>query len=812
MAKGIKKPHESALPPVLALWFADKGWAPHPHQLAMLGCARAGQSALLMAPTGGGKTLAGFLPTLAELAEKPVKGLHTLYISPLKALAADIHRNLQKPIGEMKLAIDVEMRTGDTSSSRRQRQLSRPPNILLTTPESLELLLSYADAGNLLKTVRRVIIDEVHALAPGKRGHLAALCLSALRDHSPGLTVTGLSATAFESEKLARWLGEGARIVTAASAAPPVVELLHTDRRVPWSGYMGTYAIADIYAAVKRARTCIIFVNTRAQGELLFQQLWEANAENLPIALHHGSLEREHRLMVEALMGQEKLRAIVATASLDLGLDWGNVDLVLQVGAPKSISRLLQRIGRSNHRLDTPSEALLVPCNRFEMIESMAVMQAIDDGVIDGDPLREGTLDVLAQFVMNSACGKGFVADELYAQVIRASPYAHVTRETFDAVVAFVAHGGYALRVYERFQRIELNGEGRWVASQIAARRHRMNSGTIIEYETLRVHLRKGKSRSTKDLGQIEELFIQGLLPGDTFLFAGQLLRFRKVHENRVETEPAKGERPKIPSFKGGRMPLSVSVAERVRRFIHDEASWPALPAPIQEWLGLQKYRSSLPDEKTLLVESFLHEGLEHAVLYTFAGRNANQTLGLLLSHRMERTGMLPLGFVANDYALALWGLKAVNDPAGLLADSLAQETCDHWIESSQMARRAFRDVAIIAGLVERRHPGGRKTGRQVTISTDLIYDVLRKYEPDHILLQAVREDVTSRLADIERLRETLARLPVRHVRLSRVSPLAVPLLLEISIEKIKGEGETALLDSAWREATGDALLKEARA
>lgn len=800
------------LPPAFLTWFAKRKWQAYPHQLAMVNAFQRGESTLLIAPTGGGKTLAGFLPTLVDLAKNKHKGLHTLYISPLKALAADIHRNLQAPIAEMGLDISVELRTGDTSSSRRQRQIKKPPHILLTTPESLELLLSYPNAAELMGNIKRIIIDEAHVLAPGKRGHLTSLCLSHLKRINPALTITGLSATVADPRLLADWLAKDAGILYAQAKTAPVIQLMETETRVPWSGYMGTYAIHDIYEAVKQAGTTLIFVNTRAQAELLFQQLWEINRDELPVALHHGSLERDHRQRVEALMNAGGLRAIVATASLDLGLDWGAVDLVIHVGGPRSISRLLQRIGRSNHRLDVPSEAILVPCNRFEMIECIAVMQAITEGVIDGEPLLPGTLDVLAQFVMNSACGEGFDADVLYSEIIAAHPYRHITRETFERVIAFVANGGYALRAYDRFQRIALNEEGRWIASPVAVKRHRMNTGTIVEYETLRVALRNPRSRKTLDLGQIEEFFIQGLQPGDTFLFAGRLLRYKGIYENRVEVEKGTGERPKIPSFKGGRLPLSISVAERVRAMIEDKKAWKSLPVSIQNWLAVQEERSVIPGADTLLAESFIFEKNDHLVLYSFAGRSANQTLGMLLTYHMEQAGLLPLGFVANDYALAVWGLKPVENPGSLLKRALSEESCDQWIETSQMSRRAFRDVAIIAGLVERRAPGKKKTGKQVTISTDLIYDVLRKYEPGHILLTATREDVMHRLADIDRLRDLFRESTVNHRKLEKVSPFAVPLLLEISVERIKGKGEVVLLTAEAKEAAGDALMREASA
>jgi ATP-dependent Lhr-like helicase len=806
----IKKRHETLfLPDVFSNWFKSRGWHPHAHQLSMLEATEAGESTLLIAPTGGGKTLAGFLPTLVSLYQTKHKGLHTLYISPLKALAADIQRNLSAPIEEMGLPVTIEMRTGDTSSSRRKRQMMRPPHILLITPESLELMLSYKESFAIFANLKRVIIDELHVLAPGKRGHLTALCLARLKSISPSLTLTGLSATIAQPEDFKQWLGSNTRLIHAAKAAKPDVKLLPVKNRVPWSGYTGLYALKDIYEAVKNAKTTIIFVNTRVAAELFFQKLWEINEDGLPIALHHGSLDREHRLKTEAMMAAGKLRAIIATASLDLGIDWGAVDLVIQVGGPRSISRLLQRIGRANHRLDEPSPAYLVANNRFEMVECLAVMQAIDDGIMDGEPIGRGPLDVLTQFVMNCACAGGFKPGELYREITSVMPYQDISYATFEDVISFIAHGGYSLRAYAQYQRILKDEHGIYTATPEAIKRHRMNLGTIVEYETLRVSMRRPGSRKAHDLGQVEEYFIQGLLPGDTFIFAGQLLRFKGVRDMRVEVEPAKGDKPKVPAFKGGRLPLSQSLADRVRLLMEHSGN-EALPKEISEWLYQQKLRSALPGQDFMLAETFKHERLHHFLLYSFAGRIANQTLGLLISQKMEAASLLPLGFIANDYTLMFWGLKEVSDPQLLITQALSQENSEQWIETSQMARRAFRDIAVISGLVERRHPGRKKTGRQVTMSTDLIYDVLRKYEPEHILLKATRQEVESKLADTAHLQELVSSQPVRHMKLTKISPLAIPLMLEMGSETVKGQAQNVLLQGISLDAEGDMLFEEA--
>ena len=483
-------PLDALLPSSLAPWFARRGWTPHPHQLAMIEAAQAGRSVLLTAPTGGGKTLAGFLPSLIELTREPVAGLHTLYISPLKALAVDIHRNLVSPVAELSLPVRLETRTGDTPPARRARQRIDPPQMLMTTPESLALMLSHDDADKTFGGLRSVIIDEVHALAGSKRGDLLSLGLARLSRLAPQARHIGLSATIAWPDELAAWLGSGGKTVhhIAADAGPlPQVEMLEPGDTLPWAGHMALYAMGEVYKAIERHRSVIVFVNTRAQAELVFQELWRRNDKNLPIALHHGSLAVEQRRKVEAAMAEGKLRAVVATSSLDLGIDWGEIDLVVQIGAPKGVSRLTQRIGRANHRLDEPSAALLVPANRFEVLECRAAIAAIDARELDGDKPRAGGLDVLAQHILGMACAAPFKADELYAEVTSAAPYRMLARKDFDDALAFVEHGGYALKEYERWRRLFHDSQDRYnIVSPQVARHYRMNIGTIIESVMLR--------------------------------------------------------------------------------------------------------------------------------------------------------------------------------------------------------------------------------------------------------------------------------------------------------------------------------------
>jgi ATP-dependent helicase Lhr and Lhr-like helicase len=799
----------ASLPPCFAAWFASRGWQPHPHQLAVLQAAAEGASCLLIAPTGGGKTLAGFLPSLIELAgQRGRRGVHTLYVSPLKALTTDIARNLSAPIAEMALEVRCETRTGDTPQNRRLRQRLSPPDILLTTPESLALLLSYPEAPQMFARLACVVIDELHALALAKRGQLLALGLTRLARFAPGARLVGLSATVDRPALLQAFLARGgrpARLIDGGPGPEPDVTIL-LPARMPWAGHYGTYAAPALYEVIKAAGTTLVFVNTRAQAELLFRELWRRNDDHLPIALHHGSLAIEQRRRVEAAMGRGALKAIVCTSSLDLGIDWGDVDLVVQIGAPKGVSRILQRIGRANHRLEEPSRALLVPGNRFEVLECRAAIDAIREHTLDGEAPHPGGLDVLAQHLVGVACCGPFDADRLFAEVRGAQPYAELSRRDFDEVLEFVATGGYALGVYERYRRLRRGQDGRWqLADRRLARRYRMNVGTIVEAPMLRVRV-KGRRQM---LGQIEEWFVNWLRPGDVFLFAGRSLRFEGVRETFAEVTLAPaGREPTVPSYLGTRMAFTTHLSARVRGYLADPARWQGLPEEVLEWLRLQRARSVLPAADQLLVETFPRRGRHFMVSYAFVGWNAHQTLGMLLTRRMERFGLKPLGFNASDYMLAIWSLEPVADPAALFDVEILGEELEDWMAESTLLKRTFRNVAVVAGLIERRQPGTEKTGRQITGNSDLIYDVLRKHEPDHVLLRATRAEAAVGLMDVRRLADLLVSVQgkIVHRRLDRVSPLAVPVLIEIGKESVAGAADEALLDEAEAELIAEAL------
>ena len=821
-------PAPPMLPKRFADWFAARGWQPRPHQLALVEQAQAGNSVLLVAPTGGGKTLAGFLPTLIDLADTPRRArkpvLHTLYISPLKALAVDVARNLESPVAEMALPVRIETRTGDTPLARRQRQRHAPPDILLTTPEQLALLLAHPAAPRLFETLQTVVLDELHALSNSKRGDLLALGLARLSTYAPGHRRVGLSATVKDPAPLRRYLRPQtggvehlAELVLVPGGARPRIGISASEEYVPWAGHLARHAMGDVMAAIRTATTALVFVNTRAQAERTFQELWRINDDNLPIALHHGSLSPEQRRKVEAAMTKGTLRAVVATSTLDLGIDWGAVDKVICIGAPKGAARLVQRIGRANHRLDEPSEALLVPANRFEVLECHAARDAVLAGEMDGMSPRPGALDVLAQHVLGTACAAPFDPAALYEEVRTAAPYAALTRPDFDAVVDFVATGGYALRRYDRYARLRPTPEGRLrLAHPRLAQQYRLNVGVIVEDPMVAIKL-QGKGRPAggggRKLGELEEYFVEQLSAGDTFVFAGEVLRFEGLREDAAYVTRASDPEAQIPSYNGGKFPLSTFLAARVREMVSRPESWDQLPGPVGEWLRIQEARSTIPLPGQLLVETFPRNKRHYLCCYPFEGRLAHQTLGMLLTRRLERGGYRPLGFVANEYALCVWAARdmAGADMAALFDQDMLGDDLDAWLAESNLYKRSFRTCAMIAGLIQRRFPGQEKSGKQVTFSSDLIYDVLRQHEPDHVLLRATYADAGTGLLDISRLSDMLARVKDRIVtrKLARVSPLAVPALLEISKEMVAGAVDEDILQENEDSLIADAMRVE---
>lgn len=795
------------LPQKFQNWINKRNWGLHTHQIDVLTNSDR-KSQLLIAPTGSGKTLSGFLPTLIELDRVNFSGLHTVYVSPLKALAADIKRNLMIPIEEMGLNIKVEDRTGDTTAKTKRRQRIDPPQILLTTPESLALLISFPEANALFANLERIIIDEIHALVENKRGHQLLLAISRLQSISKNLRKLALSATVDHPQEIAGFISENDNncpIIFAEPGPDPNISMLHTTASPPWSGAGATYAVPDVLEQISKHKTTLIFHNTRAQAEIFFHNLWLNNQDNLPVAIHHGSLDLAQRKRVEAAITEGELRAVVCTGTLDLGIDWNEVDLVIQVGAPKNIKRLVQRIGRANHTYNTPSKAIIVPANKFEIVECQAALEAVRDKDLDGEPIASGSLDVLCQHILLVACSGKILPAKLFEEIKQIGAYKNLTHEEFKECMGFCIDGGYALNRYEQWHRLKLDPSGNLILRDPRiANKIRMNVGTIQDTETLKVrtHRRSGG----KPLGEIEEAFAASLTKGDTFLIGGKIVRFESLREMIVEVTHNASKQPKIATFMGTKFATSTKLSDRILDSFENQ-SWKDLPADTVNWLNKQKEFSQLPVRNSLLIETFFRKSRHYLVVYGFAGRNANQTLGLILSKKLEELDLAPLGFVANDYATLIWGLEKVENPIQLFKFSEIELGLDKWFSGNALMKRTFKAVASVSGLIDRNLPGLRKSGRQTTFSSDILYDTLVKYDPTHLLLKITKDEAMRGLIDFSRIEEMFKRVDdnIIHKNLPHVSPLAAPMLLEVGTIPIEGQARELLLKNE-----ANSLMKEA--
>ena len=796
-----------ALPQKFQNWINKRNWGLHTHQIDVLTNSDR-KSQLLIAPTGSGKTLSGFLPTLIELDRVNFSGLHTVYVSPLKALAADIKRNLMIPIEEMGLNIKVEDRTGDTTAKTKRRQRIDPPQILLTTPESLALLISFPEANALFANLERIIIDEIHALVENKRGHQLLLAISRLQSISKNLRKLALSATVDHPQEIAGFISENDNncpIIFAEPGPDPNISMLQTTTSPPWSGAGATYAVPDVLEQISKHKTTLIFHNTRAQAEIFFHNLWLNNQDNLPVAIHHGSLDLAQRKRVEAAITEGELRAVVCTGTLDLGIDWNEVDLVIQVGAPKNIKRLVQRIGRANHTYNTPSKAIIVPANKFEIVECQAALEAVRDKDLDGEPIASGSLDVLCQHILLVACSGKILPAKLFEEIKQIGAYKNLTHEEFKECMGFCIDGGYALNRYEQWHRLKLDPSGNLILRDPRiANKIRMNVGTIQDTETLKVrtHRRSGG----KPLGEIEEAFAASLTKGDTFLIGGNIVRFESLREMIVEVTHNANKQPKIATFMGTKFATSTKLSDRILDSFENQ-SWKDLPADTVNWLNKQKEFSQLPVRNSLLIETFFRKSRHYLVVYGFAGRNANQTLGLILSKKLEELNLAPLGFVANDYATLIWGLEKVENPIQLFKFSEIELGLDKWFSGNALMKRTFKAVASVSGLIDRNLPGLRKSGRQTTFSSDILYDTLVKYDPTHLLLKITKDEAMKGLIDFSRIEEMFKRVDdnIIHKNLPHVSPLAAPMLLEVGTIPIEGQARELLLKNE-----ANSLMKEA--
>jgi len=791
--------HDEAVAPFRG-WFAARGWKPFPFQEEVWRAVAAGTSGVLHAPTGTGKTLAAWLGAVARstaLATEggAASGLRVVWITPLRALAADTVRALEEPLaGSSPVARDwsVGLRTGDSSAADRRRLRTNWPPALVTTPESLSILLSLDDAHEIFSSLDTVIVDEWHELLSTKRGVQTELALERLRSLRPGLVTWGLSATlANLDDAVAALVGPSraaeARLVSAVIPRKLEIETLIPEpmERFPWAGHMGMRLLPQVVAAIDRATTTLVFTNTRSQAERWFDAIAAARPDwKKAIALHHGSVDRELRTKAEAGLRKGVTKCVVATSSLDLGVDFGPVEQVLQVGSPKGIARLLQRAGRSGHAPGATGRLVCVPTHALELIECAAARGAVAQGTVEARRPLTSALDCLAQHIVTVACSGGFREAELLAEVRRTRAFAELDDASWKWAIDFAAHGGPALTAYPDYAKI-VERFGRWyVASKAIARRHRMNIGTIAGDATVDVKwLRGGR------LGTVEESFISRLSAGDRFLFAGRplvLFRFDGltawVKRSRVTALL------QVPRWNGGRMPLSTLLSSAVLDLVRD-ASQPgggrAAPrevAAVLPLLEIQSRWSRLPDRDTLLIERWTGRDGHHAFVFPFAGRLVHEGLAALVAWRIARAKPATLTFACTDWGFELAGRDAdiadertwrrLLSPTNLLEDLLA---C---LNTTEMARRHFREIARVAGLVA----SGRKTDRQTQASAGLMFDVLAEHDASNMLLAQARREVLEQQFEFRRLVEALDAIATKDIRIvetRRISPLAFPIWAE---------------------------------
>jgi ATP-dependent Lhr-like helicase len=787
---------------------AARGWSPFPFQREVWDAMARGESGLLHATTGAGKTYAVWLGALQALADADAKRtppLTVVWLTPMRALAADTLRALQSPLPDLAPAWTAGARSGDTSSSERAKQAERLPTVLVTTPESLSLLIARADAQEQLGRTALVVVDEWHELMGNKRGVQAQLAIARLRRWNPALRIWGMSATLGNLDEATHTLlgpqaAEAGRMVRGQTPKQLTVDTLLPPRvdRFPWGGHLGLAMLPAVVSEIERSGSTLVFTNTRSQAEIWYQALLDAKPEWAGlIALHHGSLDRAVREWVEAGLKAGELRAVVCTSSLDLGVDFLPVERVLQIGSPKGIARLLQRAGRSGHAPGRPSRVSIVPTHSLELVEGAAARAAVLAGQIEARETPRQPLDVLVQHLVTVALGGGFTPDTLLSEIRSTAAYAELPDEHWRWCLDFVSQGGPSLAAYPDYHRVVADAHGVWrVPDARLARRHRMNIGTIVSDASMEVQYVGGSK-----IGNVEESFAARLKPGDCFLFAGRLLELVRIHDMTAWVRRATGRRPAVPRWNGGKMPLSTTLADAVvaqlARVQAGDFDDPELQAA-RPLLELQAQWSALPSPTTLLAEVLHSREGTHLFLYPFAGRYAHLGLANLIAWRVAQHAPNTFSIAVNDYGFELLSATAIDWPSmlpGLLKeqtddDALLSEILQS-LNASELAQRRFREIARVSGLIFQGHPGEKRSSRQLQASSSLFWEVFRKYDPGNRLLQQAEAELLAQELEIGRLREALRRMARQALvlkDLARPTPFAFPLMVERLREKLSNE------------------------
>lgn len=848
------------LPAVLEGFFERRGWTPWAFQRQAWGALAQGRSGLIHVPTGAGKTYAAYMGALGEMIEgegtrqkargieagkrKGVggAGLSVLYLTPLRAVARDIEAALRLPVVDCGLNFRVESRTGDTGSSARARQKERLPEVLVTTPESLSLMLTWADPAQRFAGLRCVIVDEWHELLSSKRGTQVELALARLRRFAPGMRTWALSATLSNLDEAARaaagWgrdaVGEVVEPVVVSAQMPRPVEietlLPEPVTSIPWAGHLGLVMLPRLVEWIDTKRSTLVFVNTRSQCERWYNALLAVKPEWESIAaIHHGSIDRADRERTEAGLKDGSIRLVVATSSLDLGVDFSPVERVVQVGSPKGVARLLQRAGRSGHRPGETARVLCVPTHALEIVEVAAVRSAIVAGRVEGRVPERRAVDVLAQHMVTVGLGGGFETEELFEEVRTTHAYREMTRVEFDWALSLVTEGGGTLRAYPEFRKVERGEDGRWMVKPgRAAQMHRLNVGTIVSDATVDIAFMNGRR-----IGSIEENFVAGLRAGQKFFFAGRALEFVRMHEMAALVRPSRSRASLTPIWSGTRLPISESMGEAMRAMVGrageivetgevgvvgqspDHRTRGRAPDPPELMaampiLATQARLSRLPAVGEVLIELTQSRDGRHAFVFPFEGRLVHGGLAAVLALRLGRLRKASITIAANDYGFELLTEKGypfeelltpeLFDPAGAAADSVDA------LNLGELAKRQFREVARVSGLVPQVYPGLRKGARQVHATASLIYDVFREFDPDNPLMHQARREVLERQFEEGRLGRTMARLAsARHVvvQAKRATPLSLPLMLERESGRLSTESlleRVRKIQESWAE------------
>lgn len=772
------------------------------------------ESGLISVPTGAGKTYAAYLPALAKLHADPakcVKGTRILYVTPLRALAKNLEEALRAPVEDLKLPFRVEKRTGDTAATTKAKQKKNPPEILLTTPESLALMLTEIDAVEKFMPLQTIIVDEWHELLSSKRGVLLELCLSRIKKFAPTAQIWGLTATIGNIQEAAQacvGIDRAPKIITAVMDREVILSSILPDsvHKLPWAGYTGIRLLPDVLKQLSPSHPTLIFTNTRLQAEKWHQAILEAKPEWKDIlALHHSAIDKKSREKIEEGMRTGILSFVVCTSSLDLGIDLPKVERVIQIGSPKSISRLIQRAGRSSHKPLTPCHIAIVPTHALEVIEIKAYRRALQEHLLEERKPLQKCYDVLLQHMVTCAIGGGFVKEELFKEIKTTAGFKELTSTEFEICLEFLISGGNALGAYPEYRKLHLIDQKYTVIDPLLIRRHKMNIGTITSDAYATVKFAKGKS-----IGCVEESFLTKLKVGDSFLFGGKRLKLIQYRDMTAYVRLSTDKNPKLTTWGGSRMPFSAPLGRVLREAVNSDKE-DAESTLFNAIIELQRENSYVPKENELLIETLKTQEGRHLFVYPFEGKTIHEGLAMLIAHRLSKKIKATFTLSSNDYGFEIMINKPLKPElltGELFSPQQDREEMQAMINMQEAGKRCFRDICRIAGLIFQGYPGKHKSHRQVQIGSSLIYDVFEKYDPGNLLLEQAKREVFESRFEQERLHTVLERLYNSQLiikSLVKCSPFCTPLYIEGISDRLSTESlaeRLANIQSSWNEFT----------